>query len=144
MLKKAQECHHKVYFYPELAEEIDEIFTAGMIASEKQCRVSYRLPWDKETDAVMTAYNIVQMHLSCLLCNYTLPKTLDAKMRKLDEPFDLPTILEDTCILRNKLYNQQRDLILSCCSNQATNYKEQKEAFVALYKRTFGSEKKAE
>ena len=69
LLKKACECQHKVYFSPELAEEIDEILTAGMIAAEKQCQVSYCLPWDKETDAVMTAYNIVQTHLSCLLCN---------------------------------------------------------------------------
>ena len=56
LLKKARECQHKVYLSLDLAEEIDEILTAGMLAAEKQCRISYRLPWDKETDAVMTAY----------------------------------------------------------------------------------------
>lgn len=65
-------------------------------------------------------------------------------MKKLDEPFDLPTTLEDIHILRNKLYKQWHDFILSHRSNQATNYKERKEAFVALYKITFGSKKKAE
>ena len=59
LLKKACECQHKVYFPPELAEEINEILTAGMIATEKQCQVSYCLSWDKETNAVMTVYNIV-------------------------------------------------------------------------------------
>ena len=87
----------------------------------------------------MRAYNIVQTHFSCLLCNSLLPKTLAAKMKKLKEPFDLPTTLEDTRTLKNKLYKQKRDLILSCRSNQATSYKERKEAFVALYKVKFGS-----
>ena len=43
ILKKTRECQHKVYFSPKLAEEIDEILTAGMIAAEKLGRVSYRL-----------------------------------------------------------------------------------------------------
>ena len=59
LLKKARECKHNVYFSSEMAEEIDEILTAGMLAAEKQCQVSYCLPWDKETDAVMMAYNTV-------------------------------------------------------------------------------------
>ena len=66
LLKKARECQHEVYFSSELAKEIDEILTAGMIAAKKHCQVSYRLPWDKETDAVMTAYNIVRTHFSSL------------------------------------------------------------------------------
>ena len=115
-----------------------------MLVAEKKCHISYRLPWDKETDAVMTAYNIVQTHFSCLRCNSLLPKTIAAKMKRLDEPFVLPSTLEETDKLLDKLYKQRKDLILSRRSNQATSYIERKEAFVALYKIKFGSEKKAE
>jgi len=144
LLKKARECQHNVYFSSEMAEEIDEILTAGMLAAKKQCRTSYRLPWDKEVDAVMTAYNIVRTHFSCLRCNSPLPKTIAAKMKRLDEPFELPSTLDETDKLLDKLYKQRKDLILSRRSNQATSYIERKEAFVALYKIKFGSEKKAE
>ena len=65
-------------------------------------------------------------------------------MKKLDEPFVLPSTLKETNKLLDKLYKQRKDLILSRRSNQATSYIEPKEAFVALYKITFGSEKKAE
>ena len=65
-------------------------------------------------------------------------------MKKMDEPFDLPTTLEETNKLLDKLYKQRKDLILSRRSNEATSYIERKEAFVALYKIKFGSEKKAE
>ena len=78
---------------------LDETLTAGMIAAEKQCQFSYCLPWDKETDAVMTAYNIVQTHFSCLQCNYPVPKILTAKMKRLDEPF-IYQLLGDQQIVR--------------------------------------------
>lgn len=65
-------------------------------------------------------------------------------MKRLDEPFVLLSTLKETDKLLDKLYKQQTDLILFRRSNQATSYKERKEAFVALYKITFGSEKKAE
>ena len=68
LLKKARECQHKAFFSPEMAESIDEILTAGMLAAEKQCQVSYHLSWENETNAVMTAYNIVQTHLSLAIC----------------------------------------------------------------------------
>ena len=106
LLRKARECQHKVYFSSELAEEIDEMLTAGMLAAEKQCRIFYRLPWDKEVDAVITAYNIVRTHFSCLRCNSPLPKTIDAKMNRLDEPFELPPTIKETDKLLDKLYKQ--------------------------------------
>lgn len=61
----------------------------------------------------------------------------------MDEPIDLPTTLEDTCKLKNTLYKQGLNLVLSHCLNQATNYKEWKEAFVLLYKLKLGSEERA-
>ena len=69
--------------------------------------------------------------------------TIATKMNRLVEPFELPTMLEDTCKLKGRLYKYCHDLILYCQLNQATNYKERKEAFIALYKLTFGSKEKA-
>lgn len=64
-------------------------------------------------------------------------------MSNLDEPFDLPTTLEDTPKLKTKLYKQWRDFILSQRLNQATNHKERKEAFLSFYKLKLGSKERA-
>ena len=113
LLKQACECQHKLYFSSKKAESIDETLTAVRLAVEKKCHVSHYLPWDKETNTIMTLYNIVWSHLSCLKCNKPLPSTLAMKMSKFNEPFDVASTLEDTQKLRDKLYKQQRNLILS-------------------------------
>ena len=82
------------YFSSEGAEKIDEIFTAGMLAAEKRCRISYRLPWDAETHKVMISENIVKSLILSLYNKIVINDILDMNMKKLKEPFDLPATID--------------------------------------------------
>lgn len=95
LLKKAPQLQHACYFNPKDSEKLDELITAGMLAAERKCCIFHQLPWDKETKKVIMSKNIVTSLPLGMRRNIDLRKVLDLKMKKIKEPFDLPTTYED-------------------------------------------------
>ena len=112
------------YFSPEGAKKLDKMFTTGMLAAEKRCRISYRLPWDAETHEVMMSKNIVKSLLSSLYNKIVIDDILAMKMKKLKEAFDLPATIEAAKKLLQILRKRGHNLIKSRQCNQATSYLE--------------------
>ena len=116
------------YFSPEGAKKLDKMFTTGMLAAEKRCRISYRLPWDAETHEVMMSKNIVKSLLSSLYNKIVIDDILAMKMKKLKEAFDLPATIEAAKKLLQILRKRGHNLIKSRQCNQATSYLERDKA----------------
>ena len=66
IVRRALPLLHKCYFDPGKVNKLDEQITAGMLAAEKECLITYRLPWDDITHDLMTRINIIRMVLSGL------------------------------------------------------------------------------
>ena len=76
-------------------EKLDELITAGMLAAKRKCRIFYRLPWDKEMHEVMMSKNIIKTLFMGMRQKIEMSVVLDLKMKKLKEPFNLPTTYDN-------------------------------------------------
>ena len=58
------ELRFEINFDKETADALDKQITEGMLAAEKKCLITYRLPWDEITHDLMTRKNILKAVLS--------------------------------------------------------------------------------
>ena len=64
IIKQAKELMHSVYFNEEKANKLDQIITEGILVAEKECKHTYRLPWNKVTHYTMSKLNILRCMIS--------------------------------------------------------------------------------
>ena len=141
ILQRVITLQHPQNFNENKAESIDVSMTAGMLAAEKQCLQSYRLPWDAITHEIMMSKNIVKSHLSMLRNKRANEDTISAKMDRLHKQFESPSTVEDTNVLLRKLTMKARELKRDKHSYNSTLNKEREKLFIAEYKDTIGEKK---
>ena len=142
LLQRAMELLHECYFDADKANKLDEQITAGMLAAEKACLITYRLPWDRVTHDLMTRINILKTVLSQFKTRIDSTAVIDLKMKELSEPIVLPTSLEATNKELRELKRKQRELTRDKRSYNTAVYEEREKAFIEAYKSTM-SEKRA-
>ena len=142
LLQKALQLQHTCHFNPKSAEKLDKLITAEMLAAKQKCRIFYQLPWDRETHEVMMSKNIIKTLFMGMRRKIDMTAVLNLKMKKLKEPFDLPTIYDNCNALLKILLCRERDLTKSRHANQATNHEAHEQAFVAMHTKNLEVPKK--
>ena len=133
---------HACYFDIVKVEILDSQITEGMLAAEKECLITYRLPWDEITHDLMTQVNILKIVILGLKTGIDNEDLINNKMNILKEPIDLPTTIKDTNKELRELTRRQRQLIRDKQSYNMRTYQEREKAFCEAYKKTM-SEKRA-
>lgn len=95
-MRRALELLQGCYSDKEKADKLDAQITEGMLAAEKQCLITYQLPWDKITHDIMTRLNILRIVRSGLLTGIDNKDVIELKKKTLKEPIDLPTSHDKT------------------------------------------------
>ena len=142
IIRQAMEMMHVCYFDMVKVEILYSQITEGMLAAEKECLITYQLPWDEITHDLMTRVNILKIVLSGLKTGIDNKDVINNKMNTLKEPIDLPTTTNDTNKELRELTRRQRQLIRDKQSYNTRIYQEQEKSWIEAYKNTM-SEKRA-
>ena len=67
-----------------------------MLAAEKKCKITYRMPWCKETHKIIATLHILNALLSSLRTNNFFSEDMNKKMKTLSTPFELPSDVKTT------------------------------------------------
>ena len=115
-----------------------------MLAAEKHCIITYRLPWNQQTHQIMTITNILRSLISSFRNNIDLSKSISAKMDTLSdsEPFDLPKDLQAASDKLREYRKKARELRRASQSYESNLYKEREAVFIEINKDNF-DEKRA-
>ena len=77
---------HSVYFDEEKANKLDQIITEGMLAAEKECKHTYRLPQNRITHFTMTKLNILRCMILAHNNGIDNKEVIAAKIKALNDP----------------------------------------------------------
>ena len=111
-IRKAKELTYSANFDEAIANKLDQIITEGMLAAEKECKQTYRLPWDKATHYAVTKLNILRCMISEERNKIDNKEVIEAKIKSLKDPeFEKPASYDELINKHRKIRAAVRELV---------------------------------
>ena len=142
IIRKAKELAYSANFDEAKANKLDQVITEGMFAAEKECRQTYRLPWDKATYYAVTKLNILRCMISEERNEIDNKEVIEAKIKSLNDPeFERPASYDDLIKEHRRTRAAVRELVKNKRSYNTATQQEREKAFIKAHEEVMNTKR---
>lgn len=120
-------------FNKKAANKLDELLTSSMLAAEKKFKITYRIPWFKETHRIITTLYIINTLSSSLNTNKNFSEVINKKIKTLSTPFELPRNVHSTKKEIQKVQKKAKQFKKEKLADNSEKFQERENSFIQAH-----------